>query len=348
MGTPFRLLKTGKVGKGAMSAKDQIAAILPAFKTTSREEIERAAAFVERGHRAAEKGKYDEAESCFYKLFAIHPELTIVWVDYALGKYWDGFEGKFLRAYMGDRPEELDEILAIHPRSSRALIWKGILLDDMHRQAEALECYKRAQAINPDSLNILWNIVRVQGQMYGNFTRALEVIDTLLRIKPRDLFTLETKANHLCAQRRYADAITIFGEALAIDPQNTTLLTDEGATFELLGSLGKVLECFESAISIDPNHFVALTNKGVVLQANGKYSDALKCYDRALQISPEYANAYYNKARLKAVEGEGKESLELLAEAVRLNPNCIERANIAPEFQSLRGNARFREIVRQI
>lgn len=343
MDGPFHLLW---IGNRALSAKAQVAAILPSIKSTDKREIEIAASLVERGHRAADRGDYDEAERCFYGVFAIHPELAAVWVDYAFCKYANGFEDKLLRASFGEEPEKFDAILSAHPRSSRALIWKGRMLGRLGRHEDALGCYIKAKDLNPDSLYILWNVARVECDGYRNYAGALEVVDTLLRICPEDRFTLQARANLLCSQRKYEEAKGAFDRALAIDPQNSVLLTDKGTTLELLDRPEDARECFELAISIDPGNFVALTNKGVLLQAVGRYYDAARCYDRALEIAPYYSNAYYNKARLMAVQGKGDTSIDLLAEAVRLNPNCVERANDAPEFQPLRRTARFRAIIR--
>jgi len=136
----------------------------------------------------SKKGKYDESESCFYDFFELDPEFLALWVDKFLQELPQlKLESLFLQTFeVGDTDYEkhieiFNEALKIHPRSSRALIWKGIRFDRLGKTSEALSNYKKALLIEPRSPIILANLVRL-AKMGRQFNEALFWFDRLISL----------------------------------------------------------------------------------------------------------------------------------------------------------------------
>jgi cytochrome c-type biogenesis protein CcmH/NrfG len=77
-------------------------------------------------------------------------------------------------------------------------------------------------------------------------------------------------------------AISAYGKALEIQPDNPNVLTDQGIMHRKMGWYDKAIANFEKAQSLDPKHLQSLFNMGIV------YSQDLKQNDKALAVLGKY------------------------------------------------------------
>lgn len=308
-------------------------------------EADYATQLISEGLELSSQGKYDESELRFYSVTSIDPNFTAVWYDRALSNP-QGIDALLFEAIAAeDKVKAYDDVLAIHPRNTRALMWKGLALDRLGRVDEGLTCYKKAIEINPRALWILTNAARVNRMVYNDHEEAIFILKAILRIKPDDPIMLEAMGWSLSALKREEEALTCYDKSLEIVPNNPNVLCDKGSSLYNIERVNEALHCFENALKIEPNHYTALTNRGVVLQEIGREKEALDSYDKALKIQPDYANALYNKARLKVFQEKNKESLELLQQAIEYDSNYKDLAKKASEFDKLRDERRFKKLV---
>src|SRR5262249_39595763 len=68
---------------------------------------------------------------------------------------------------------------------------------------------------------------------------------------------------------RYPDAITWYGEALKLQPNDADVSTDLGVSYYYTNQADKALEQFQKSLQINPTHVKTLLNIGVV-KAFGK------------------------------------------------------------------------------
>lgn len=107
----------------------------------------------------------------------------------------------------------LEETLKSDPKDFQALMKKGKLLREMHRDAEAIQCYTKAIAINSDSARGH----KQRGLTYlslKQYADAASDLDRAANLTPNDLHLIRarTEAQSHCAYdcymaRNYADAI---------------------------------------------------------------------------------------------------------------------------------------------
>ncbi|MDI1495264.1 MAG: TPR repeat-containing protein [Cenarchaeum symbiont of Oopsacas minuta] len=56
----------------------------------------------------------------------------------------------------------------------------------------------------------------------------------------------------LLEERKFADALSYFDQALIIHPRDPDLLNGKGASLRSLGRYDEALECFNMSLQIDP------------------------------------------------------------------------------------------------
>lgn len=121
----------------------------------------------------------------------------------------------------------------------------------------------------------------------GIFERAIEYLDEVLDISPRDPKALYKKGFCLGRQGKHDEAITWFEKALEENPEDAQLWH---------------MKC-ESERETE------------------SYQDALFSADRAIQISPDFANAWFSKGSVLQLLGKLVEAYVSFLEVLRLDPN---------------------------
>jgi Tetratricopeptide repeat/PKD domain len=74
--------------------------------------------------------------------------------------------------------------------------------------------------------------------------------------------------------------------AAPLPSSDATTLNSKGIALENQGKYAEAITYYDRALAIDPNNKFALSNKGNALDSLGKYAEAITYYDRALAIDP--------------------------------------------------------------
>jgi len=104
-------------------------------------------------------------------------------------------------------------------------------------------------------------------------------------------------------------AISAYGKALELKPNDPNVLTDQGVMFKQTGAFDKAVANFERAQQIDPNHLQSLYNLGVVYADDLKQPDkAIKAWSRYLQLDSTSPTAQQIKGMLEQLKANPKGS----------------------------------------
>jgi serine/threonine-protein kinase len=145
-----------------------------------------------------------------------------------------------------------EEAIALAPHNAAAYFGKGKTLVEIRDYPAAHIAYKNAIQLAPE-----------HAECYAALAVLLH--------------------NHL---HRYEEALTVYQQALELDPNNAILHCNQGATLYELGRPHEALQCFELAIRLNPNDINAYINRATVLSEQGSYTKALVTYQQALKIDP--------------------------------------------------------------
>jgi lipopolysaccharide biosynthesis regulator YciM len=105
--------------------------------------------------------------------------------------------------------------------------------------------------------------------------QRIAIAKQLVAQNPKDVQAWISLGNDYFDSRQLQPAVDAYANALALDPKNPDVLTDQGVMYRDLGQYDKAVANFLKANQIAPTHMQSLFNAGVV------YAYDLKDYKRA-------------------------------------------------------------------
>jgi tetratricopeptide (TPR) repeat protein len=196
---------------------------------------------------------------------------------------------------------EFEKIIALQPKSVEDHMVLGSLYTVKHQQAEAEEQYKIAQAIEPESEEVVLNLARVYIES-GNIERAAKLIEAVPESDrtSRMEFTLGAAYEQL---KRPKDAIAAYKRAADLEPGDVPTMNALGQALLNDGQLDAALKQYKDIAAADPEDAGALVHIGEIQRRQGKYDDALATIRKARKKDPENLEAGYNEGLLLDVLG---------------------------------------------
>ncbi|MFZ4437172.1 MAG: tetratricopeptide repeat protein [Syntrophales bacterium] len=119
----------------------------------------------------------------------------------------------------------------------------------------------------------------------------------------------------------------LFSHTLAVTKNNFVMLTNLGALLAAEGNLPDAISQYGEALKIRPDDLEANYNLGNLLLRQGKFRDALPFYGAAIRSKPDFAPARNNLGIALGQNGEQEKALDQFREAVRLDPGYQEARN---------------------
>ena len=152
------------------------------------------------------------------------------------------------------------------------------LLKDMPTQAKPLEKWREEPLIRYYSA--------VDAESRGEFTNAIKVYDTVIRLTPD-----------------FADTYINRGDAR-----------------KNLGDFGNAIKDYDTAIRLGDDYAYVYVNRGIAKADLGDNKGAIKDYDRAIHLDSSYVDAYAHRASAKSDLGNKKGAIEDYNAVIHLKP----------------------------
>jgi tetratricopeptide (TPR) repeat protein len=106
-------------------------------------------------------------------------------------------------------------------------------------------------------------------------------------------------------QSAFEEALDQFLDALRWNPENVSALIMVGNLYaKHKRDIETAKVFFEQALTLDPDHVTALTNFGSVLAEVGRTRDARRYFERALELQPDYPQAHLGMAIVSEAGGD--------------------------------------------
>lgn len=139
----------------------------------------------------------------------------------------------------------------------------------------------------------------------------------------------------------YADAITCFDSAIAINPREPDYYVHRGRVKEALSNLEGAEQDYKSALSLNPDHAPANHNLGIVLRKRGVQKDEEEHYTLSIERNPDRYFTHLERAYYRQEHGDLKGALSDYNQAIELKSDDAEswvnRGLVKEKLQNLNG-----------
>jgi tetratricopeptide (TPR) repeat protein len=164
------------------------------------------------------------------------------------------------------------------------------------RWSEAAYCYREALREAPQDVAAATGLSTALLQL-GRADQAIAALEPILAQADAAAWTAYGRALDLAS--RFADAISAFERALALDPANQLALVSLGAVLAKLGRREELTARLEAAVAADPQTPALHVLLGAQHYAFGRLDQAVAAMDAALARAPDDANTHALLADMK-------------------------------------------------
>jgi tetratricopeptide (TPR) repeat protein len=225
---------------------------------------------------------------------------------------------------------EADAAIKIDPSVAEAHNLRGIALEELGRESEAIEAYRQALSLNPNFKEARDNLSDLEASLYleqgfkhkevNKYEDVLTEADAAIKIDPSVAEAHNLRGIALEELGRESEAIEAYRQALSLNPNfkeakdnlsdlETRFHLEQAYSYKEANKLEDVLREADAAIKIDPSVAEAHNLRGIALEELGRETEAIKAYQQAIDQDSKFREAKSNlsdlKAKLKAKQQAG-------------------------------------------
>jgi tetratricopeptide (TPR) repeat protein len=181
--------------------------------------------------------------------------------------------------------------------SAANLTMLAMALDWSGRYDEAIEI--ALKAVDSDPLSAEAHAVLAEVYMdKANWSRALDEIDTAIKLNPDSALVQRNRGYVLDNQGRHGEAIAAFVRAAELAPKLGYIYTTAGNGYIALGEYDNAIAQYEKTVEATPDSPVGYDALGHASALAGDPDRGLSMLKKAIEIDPEYGPAYAHLGRL--------------------------------------------------
>ena len=211
---------------------------------------------------------------------------------------------------------EFEKIVSLQPKNIENRMVLGQLYTVKHDQKKAEEQFKIAQAMEPDSEDVVLNLARLYAES-GDMEHAAKVIESVPEADRTA--KMEDALGAAYEQlKRSKDAIAAYRRAADIEPANVRTLDALAQALLNDNQLDEALKQYRALSTADPENAGAVVHIAEIQRRQGKYEDALITIRKARKIDSDNLEAGYNEGLLLDVLGRFDEAAQVLEKMVDL------------------------------
>ncbi|MEK7398824.1 MAG: fused MFS/spermidine synthase [Candidatus Poribacteria bacterium] len=236
---------------------------------------------------------------------------------------------------MGFSEQDLLDRIKVNSKDVEALVKLGTVYQNQGQTDKAIEQFKKALEIEPDSMLAHSNLAYIyEGQ--GKIDEAIAEFKELLRIK-QDLPQIHVGLGLLYdAQGKLDEAITEMKAAIQLDPKATVAYINLGILYRKKGMLDEAIGQFKKLLEIQPDAAAFHGVLGDLYREKGDFTKAETEFQNALKLDPSMSGepnfiaslalVYYGKGMYAEAEKE-------MNKAISIDPNNTTYKALLDEIQ---------------
>ncbi|HEY6489951.1 MAG: tetratricopeptide repeat protein [Terracidiphilus sp.] len=215
---------------------------------------------------------------------------------------------------------EYEKIVSLEPKDVEDRMVLGQLYTVKHESKKAEEQFKTAQAIEPDSEDVVLNLARLYAES-GDIEHAAKVVEDVPESDRTSKMEFALGAAY-DQMKRNKDAIAAYQRAIDIEPGDVRSM---GALAQALlndDQLDAAMKEYRELQDADPDDTGTLIHICEIQRRQNKYEDALATIRKALKKEPDNLEAGYNEGLLLDVLGRYDESAQVYEHMVELTSHA--------------------------
>jgi len=202
---------------------------------------------------------------------------------------------------------EFGKILVLTPKSVEDHMVLGQLYTVKHDAKKAEDQFKIAQAIEPDSEEVVLNLARLYAES-GNLDQAAKAIEAV-PVADRSAKMEGALGSTYDQLKRPKDAISAYQRAADMAPGDLQTMNALAEALLNDNQLDEALKQFKAISDADPEDTASLIHICEIQRRQGKWEDALATVRKALKKDPNSLEAGYNEGLLLDVLGRFDEAV---------------------------------------
>ncbi|MDD3574456.1 tetratricopeptide repeat protein [Methanospirillum sp.] len=185
---------------------------------------------------------------------------------------------------------------------------------------EAVDAYSHSIRLDPINPKV-WTFRGIALQHLGRQQEAMNDFDEAIRLNPDESGAWQGKASSYVENGQYKLAIKAAERSLELagpedKKENSWLLL--GFAYNRLEQYEKALQMFDKAIEIDPKRLDLWQHKAYTLTKLGRYMEVLKCYEVMTGIDKDSPELWNKKGEIHLALGQINEANNAFAMAKSL------------------------------
>jgi len=325
--------------------------------------------FFTRGYKAAESGDHNIAEGLYRKAIELDPKDS--WAHNNLGAV----------LYNLNRYEEAEaacrKAIKLDPKNAEAHYNLGSVLDDLKRYEEAEAAYRKAIELDPEDALAHYNLGVVLNDL-NRYEEAEAAYRKAIKLDPKYATVHYNLGVVLDYLKRHEEAEAAYRKAIELDPKDTAeAYNNLGVVLRKLKRYEEAEVAYRKAIELDPKDPEIYNNLILILRFQNRNAEALTVAERSLELDDQNGNVYlslavihkklghdtesdryatqarelikpddwYNLACLESICGNKEAAIENLRRAVENPAFNRDWAMRDPDFEWIRDDPRFNEIL---
>lgn len=186
------------------------------------------------------------------------------------------------------------------------------------------------------------DILRLIGEFYfkrGYYAEALPLFESMVRDDSEDATLYEKIGFCLQAEGRMENALASYDKAALLKTPGPWLINKMAFINRRLGNYGKAAELYGEALAMDPDNVTLIMNTGNMLLQNGDVAGALAQFYHANYLQPDNLKVTRALAWTELMNGNKEKSATLYERLIAGEPDASDYLN-AGHAELLKGNNR--------
>ncbi|KAJ3432910.1 cellulose synthase operon protein c [Anaeramoeba flamelloides] len=236
------------------------------------------------GEVQAKCGKYEFSLSSYSKAIELSPEKPEFFYSRALIYSITGKADLSVN--------DLTRVIELNPKSVEAFSLRGNIylsqLQDLELAKKDLIATTQIDPKHPEA----WSDLGVVYDQEHNLAKAIECFDNAIKYDPKEASYYTNKSKSLNTGGKFEEALQCIEKSIRLDPNKSDIWFEKGNSLLFLDQINEAIECFDKAIKINPKEFIYYAGRASVYSMMENFEKSIQDYSKVIELNPQEKNKF--------------------------------------------------------